>query len=39
VRVIAPIPVNANDGGAAAEHLAEEFVRVLFPQLPSYLPN
>ncbi len=39
VRVIAPIPVNATDGGAAAERLAEEFVRVLFPQLPSYLPN
>jgi EpsI family protein len=39
VRVIAPIAVSAEDGGAAAEHLAEEFVRVLFPQLPSFLPN
>jgi EpsI family protein len=39
VRVIAPIPVGAEDRGAAAEKLAEEFVRVLFPVLPSYLPN
>jgi len=39
VRVIAPIPVSAQDEGAAAEKLAESFVRVLFPQLPAYLPN
>ena len=39
VRVIAPIAVNADDNGAAAEQLAEEFVRVLFPELPSFLPN
>lgn len=39
VRVIAPIPVSADDDGAAAEKLAESFVRVIFPQLPSYLPN
>jgi EpsI family protein len=39
VRVIAPIPTNAQDAGAAAEKLAESFVRELFPQLPSYLPN
>jgi EpsI family protein len=39
VRVIAPIPVDAEDEGAAAEKLAVEFVRVLFPQLPAYLPN
>ena len=39
VRVIAPIPVGADDDGAAAEALAEEFVRALFPQLPAYLPN
>jgi EpsI family protein len=39
VRVIAPIPVNADDDGAAAEQLAEEFVRVIFPQLSAYLPN
>jgi EpsI family protein len=39
VRVIAPIPVGANDDGAAAEKLAEEFVRVIFPLLPAYLPN
>jgi EpsI family protein len=39
VRVIAPIRVGADDRGAAAEKLAEEFVRVLFPVLPSYLPN
>jgi hypothetical protein len=39
VRVIAPIPVNADDNGAAAQRLAEDFVRVLFPQLPTFLPN
>lgn len=39
VRVIAPIPTNATDDGAAAQALAEQFVRVLFPALPSYLPN
>jgi EpsI family protein len=39
VRVIVPIAVGADDDGAAAENLAEEFVRVLFPQLPTYLPN
>ena len=39
VRVIAPIPVTADDDGAAAEKLAEEFVRVIFPLLPTYLPN
>lgn len=39
VRVIAPIPLNAEDDGAAAEKLAEEFVRVIFPLLPTYLPN
>ena len=39
VRVIAPIAVGATDDGASAERLAEEFVRVIFPQLPAYLPN
>ena len=39
VRVIAPIPVGTADDGAAAEKLAEEFVRVIFPLLPAYLPN
>lgn len=39
VRVIAPIAVGADDNGAAAEKLAEQFVRALFPVLPSYLPN
>jgi EpsI family protein len=39
VRVIAPIPVGADDNGAGAEKLAEEFVRVLFPILPPYLPE
>jgi len=39
VRVIAPIPVGASDHGAAAQNLAEEFVRVLYPSLPSYLPE
>ena len=37
VRVIAPIKVGATDDGAAAEQLAEEFVRAIFPSLPSYL--
>lgn len=37
VRVIAPI--DADDGGASAERVAEEFVRTLFPALPEYLPN
>lgn len=39
VRVIAPIAVGADDDGAAAEQLAEEFVRAVFPLLPAYLPN
>lgn len=39
VRVIAPIHMNADDGGAAAERLAEEFVRIIFPVLPAYLPE
>jgi EpsI family protein len=39
VRVIAPIRVGAEDHGAAAQQLAEEFVRVVFPILPSYLPS
>ena len=39
VRVIAPIHMNADDGGAAAEQLAEQFVRIIFPVLPAYLPE
>lgn len=39
VRVIAPIHMSAQDGGAAAERLAEEFVRIIFPVLPAYLPE
>lgn len=39
VRVIAPIKIGAADDGAAAERLAEEFVRVIFPMLPAYLPQ
>jgi hypothetical protein len=39
VRVIAPIKVDAADAGASAERLAEEFVRVIFPMLPAYLPQ
>lgn len=39
VRVIAPIRIDAEDGGAGAERLAEEFVRVIFPALPTFLPN
>jgi EpsI family protein len=38
VRVIAPIAQH-DDDGAAAEQLAESFVRVVFPLLPEYLPN
>ena len=39
VRVIAPIKGDTADAGAAAERLAEEFVRVIFPLLPAYLPQ
>ena len=39
VRVIAPIKIDAQDEGASAEKLAEEFVRVIFPMLPAYLPQ
>ena len=39
VRVIAPIPFDAKDDGQAAEQLAQEFVRVVFPLLPPYLPE
>jgi EpsI family protein len=39
VRVIAPVHRNAGDGGAAAERLAEQFTRVIFPLLPAYLPQ
>jgi EpsI family protein len=39
VRVIAPIAIDANDNGAGAQTIAEEFVRVLFPALPTFLPN
>ena len=37
VRVIAPIRIS--DDEAPAQQLAESFVRVLFPVLPTYLPN
>lgn len=37
VRVIAPIAIGAD--GAAAERLATEFVRSLFPRLTGYLPS
>jgi EpsI family protein len=39
VRVIAPIRVDATDDGAAAERAAEDFVRLIFPLLPPYLPE
>lgn len=38
VRVIAPLK-GAHDDGAAAEQLAEEFVRAIFPSLAAYLPE
>ena len=37
VRVIAPVAIGAD--GAAAEHLATEFVRSLFPRLTGYIPS
>lgn len=37
VRVIAPIALGSD--GAAAERLATDFVRVLFPRLAGYLPS
>lgn len=39
VRVIAPVAVDAQDGGASAERLATEFVRALVPHLSAYLPS
>lgn len=39
VRVIAAIPPDADDQGAAAEAMAVEFVRVLYPSLSGYLPS
>ena len=39
VRVISPIKLGATDNGDAAERLAEEFVRAIFPLLPAYLPQ
>lgn len=39
VRVIAPVRVDAEDGGASAERLAAEFVRALVPHLSPYLPS
>jgi EpsI family protein len=39
VRVIAPIAIGSEDGGAAAERDAARFVRALYPTLPPYLPR
>ena len=39
VRVIAPLDLNADEHGVAAERVAERFVRDLYPALPAYLPN
>ena len=39
VRVISPLKFGSTDDGAAAERIAEEFVRVIFPLLPAYLPQ
>lgn len=39
VRVTASIPFGADDGGASAERLATDFVRVLVPALFGYLPS
>ena len=38
VRVIAPIAIGSEDGGAAAELVATQFVRALYPTLDPYLP-
>lgn len=39
VRVIAPIDTRVEGKEAEAEQLATEFVRAIFPMLPSYLPQ
>lgn len=39
VRVISPIDPRATDDGLAAERVAEELVRAIFPVLPAYLPQ
>jgi EpsI family protein len=39
VRVIAPVAANDAAGDADAERVAEEFVRLVFPLLPAYLPE
>jgi EpsI family protein len=39
VRVIAPIDSRIDGHAATAEQLAAEFVRVIFPLLPAYLPE
>ena len=39
VRVIAPVAANDAAGEADAERVAEEFVRLVFPLLPPYLPE
>ena len=38
VRVIAPI-AHGDESGAAAERVAEDFVRAILPALPAYLPE
>ena len=38
VRVISPI-AHGDDSGAAAERVAEDFARAIFPTLPAYLPE
>jgi EpsI family protein len=38
IRVIAPIAIGSEDGGAAAERDATRFVRALYPALLPYLP-
>jgi len=38
VRVVAPVADSQHDGVASAEAVAENFVRSIFPLLPSYLP-
>jgi hypothetical protein len=39
VRVIVPIAANADDAERVAERQGDDFVKVIFPVLPAYLPS